>query len=135
MPAPLLQLVRRTLYRPHIENGLSVAVGVAVAGVAVGWFWGLAAGIAASTGALCASVADQPDPLNEKPRHMAGALVMSVVATVLSLFAKDVPAALMVATGVTGFVAGIVSAYGRRGLGIGMAAVIALVLAMGSAVT
>ena len=63
MPAPLLQLVRRTLYRPHIENGLSVAVGVAVAGVAVGWFWGLAAGIAASTGALCASVADQPDPV------------------------------------------------------------------------
>jgi uncharacterized membrane protein YccC len=135
MPAPLLQLVRRTLYRPHLENGLSVAVGVAFAGMAVGWLGGLAAGIAAATGALCASVADQPDPLPEKPWHMGGVVVMSVAATVLALFAKDTPGALMAATGATGFAAGIVTAYGRRGLGLGMAAVIAFVLTMSSTIT
>ena len=77
---------------------------------------------------LCASVADQPDPLPEKPWHMGGVVVMSVAATVLALFAKDTPGALMAATGATGFAACIVTAYGRRGLGLAMAALIAFFL-------
>ncbi|MEI9993906.1 MAG: FUSC family membrane protein [Rhizomicrobium sp.] len=130
--ARFVHTLRRAVLRPHIENGLSVAAGVALSGSIAGAGFGLLGGIAAATGALCVSVADQPDPLNEKPRVLVAAWVMAVVVTLLALFAKETPWTLAPATAAIGLWAGLISAYGKRALTLGVVSVLAFVMAMGS---
>ncbi|HXC56267.1 MAG TPA: FUSC family membrane protein [Rhizomicrobium sp.] len=130
--ADLLHTLRRAVFRPHIENGLSVAVGVAFSGLVAGLALGLVPGVAAATGALCVSVADQPDPLNEKPRALLSALGIAVLATLLALAAKASPWTLAGATALVGLGAGLFSAYGKRALTLGIVGVLGFVLAMGA---
>ncbi|HEY0303103.1 MAG TPA: FUSC family membrane protein, partial [Rhizomicrobium sp.] len=122
------------LYRPHIENGVSVATGVTLAGLAFGLGFGLAAGIAAATGALCVSIADQPDPLSDKPRLLLAAVVMTVLATLLTLAAKDAVWSLFAVTAGMGLWAGLISAYGKRAVGLGVATILAFVLTLGAGI-
>ena len=56
------------LFGLHIVNGCSVAVGVALTALAVGWFAGFEAGMAAGSGALTVSIGDTPSPLAAKLR-------------------------------------------------------------------
>ncbi|MBS0471650.1 MAG: FUSC family protein [Proteobacteria bacterium] len=121
-------------YRPHFENGLSVAAGVALAGTTAGLALGLAGGIAAATGALCVSIADQPDPIGEKPRLLAAALAMAVAATGLTLLAKASDTAMFALTGAIGLWAGLISAYGKRAVGLGVVTVLAFVLTLGATI-
>src|SRR5580698_1381961 len=120
----LLHTLRRALVRPHIENGVSVAVVVSLSGLAMGSRFGLAGAIAAATGALCVSVSDQPDPLKEKPRWLTGAWLMAVVATLIALAAKTSPWIMAPATAGCGLWAGLISAYGKRALGLGVVTVL-----------
>ncbi|MGH6985060.1 MAG: hypothetical protein ACREEI_12615, partial [Stellaceae bacterium] len=53
----------RLFFRHHIENGLAVAVCLAVVGIATGILFGLETAVLVGTGALCVSVVDQPGPL------------------------------------------------------------------------
>ena len=128
----LSRLLHPLLYRPHIENGFSVAAGVALAGVAAGVPFGLSAGIAAATGALCVSIADQPDPLAEKPRLLAAALAMATLSTLTTLFAKEALWSTFAMTAAMGLWAGLISAYGKRAVGLGVATILAFVLALGA---
>lgn len=127
----LARFLHPLLYRPHIENGFSVAAGVSLAGVLAGTTLGLAAGIAAATGALCVSIADQPDPLNEKPRVLLAALVMATVSTLFALFARDAVWSLFAMTAGVGLWAGLISAYGKRAIGLGVVTILAFVLTLG----
>jgi uncharacterized membrane protein YccC len=127
-----MEALRALYYRPHIENGLSVAAGVTLAGAAAGLPLGLGAGIAAATGALCVSIADQPDPLGDKPRALVAAWVMAVTATALTLVAQDWAPAALVLTATVGIWAGLLSAYGKRAVGLGMVTVIAFVFTLGA---
>ena len=63
------------VFRVHIENGLSVAVGVGLTGLIVGWAWGFDAAVAAASGAVAVSLSDQPDPLSQKPWVLGFALL------------------------------------------------------------
>ena len=54
------------VFRPHLENGLSVAVGVGLTGLCIGLALGFPAAVAAATGALCVSLPDRNDPLRLK---------------------------------------------------------------------
>jgi uncharacterized membrane protein YccC len=125
--ASLARTFHPLLYRPHIENGLSVAAGVALAGAVVGLWLGLPAGIAAATGALCVSIADQPDPLNDKPRYLLAALVMATVTTILTLLARSAAWSEVAMTAAVGLSAGLVSAYGKRAIGLGVVIALAFV--------
>ena len=118
------------LYRPHLENGFAAAAGVSLAGLAVGVPLGLAAGIAAATGALCVSIMDQPDPLNEKPQILAAAMTMACIATAATLVARATLWGEFVVTGAVGLWAGLISAYGKRAIGLGVVTVLAFVLAL-----
>ncbi|HEY0105886.1 MAG TPA: FUSC family membrane protein [Rhizomicrobium sp.] len=120
------------LYRPHLENGLSVSIGVGLAGLAAGIPLGLGAGIAAATGALCVSIADQPDPLGEKPRILLVALAMASLATLATALGKGVVWAEFATTFAVGAWAGLISAYGKRAVGLGVVTVLAFVLALGA---
>jgi uncharacterized membrane protein YccC len=128
----LLRFLHPLFYRPHLENGFSVAAGVALAGVAAGVPLGLGAGIAAATGALCVSIADQPDALSDKPRALAAAAVMAVVSTALTLVAKYHAWSLFAMVAATALWAGLISAYGKRAVGLGVATILACVLTLGA---
>ena len=126
----LLRTLHPLFYRPHIENGVAVAAGVSLAGLAAGIPLGLAAGIATATGALCVSIVDQPDPLNDKPRALAAALVMGSLATAATLLGRETAWGVFVVTAAVGVWAGLISAYGKRAVGLGVVTVLAFVLAL-----
>jgi len=126
----LTRTLHPLLYRPHLENGFAVAAGVSLAGLAAGVPFGLAAGVAAATGALCASIVDQPDPLNDKPQVLAAAMVMACIATAATLLARGTLWGEFAVTAGIGIWAGLISAYGKRGVGLGVVTVLAFVLAL-----
>lgn len=128
----LARFAHSLLYRPHLENGFSVAIGVALAGLAAGLPFGLLAAISAATGALCVSVADQPDPLSEKPRALLAAALMAIVTTVITLAAKENRWSTFVLVAATGLWAGLISAYGKRAIGWGVSTILAVVLTLGA---
>ena len=119
------------VFRVHIENGLSVALGVGVTGLMVGGLWGFDAAIAAATGAVAVSISDQPDPLSQKPWVLGFALLAATTFTALSSFARFVPGGFVAATAATGLATGLISAYGKRALSLSMTAVLSFVFAMG----
>src|SRR5450755_1886898 len=109
----LFRFLYPLFYRPHIENGFSVAAGVALTGVAAGVPLGLTAGIVAATGAPCVSIADQPDPLGDKPRALLAALAMATASTLATLFAREALWSTFAMTAAAGLWAGLISAYGK----------------------
>ena len=131
--APLLAIQRRlgvALFRIHIENGLAVSLGMAVVGLGTALFFGRDIAIQAATGALCASVVDQPGPQAIKTRMFALAIGGTTALTVLTILALDSPWLMGLLVAAMSFVTGLISAYGRRAIGLGVAAVLALLFGM-----
>lgn len=119
------------LFRVHIENGISVGIGVGLTGLAVGAGLGFSAAITAATAALCVSISDRTDPLRQKPWIMGFALLSTITFTALSSFARFSVPGFFAATAFMGLWAGLISAYGRWVLSLAMTSVLAFVFAMG----
>ncbi len=119
------------VFRVHIENGLSVALGVGFTGLLVGWGFGFQGAIAAAMGAVAASISDQPDPLRQKPWILGFAMALVILFTALASFAAFHVTAFVAATFFAGLFTGLISAYGKRALSLSMTAVLAFVFAMG----
>jgi uncharacterized membrane protein YccC len=120
------------MFRVHIENGLSVALGVGLTGLLAGWALGFDAAIAAATGGVCVSISDQPDPLRLKPWMLGWALAIAVTFTGLTAAAQFWrPLGPMVLVVFTGLWTGLISAYGKRALILSMTGVLTFVYAMG----
>jgi uncharacterized membrane protein YccC len=119
------------VFRPHLENGLSVAVGVGLTGLCVGLALGFPAAVAAATGALCVSLPDRNDPLRLKAWLIGFGFLCTVFFTALSSFTRFSTPAFIAATAFTGIACGLISAYGRWSLSIAMCSVLAFVFAMG----
>jgi len=130
MPATLSRRLGLALFRLHIENGVAVALGMLAVGVGFYVAAGLAVTILAYTGALCASIVDQPSRFSLKPPVFASTvLVTSLISFLAALCGgRAVPLGLLVAT--LSFVMALASAYGRRALGVGVAGILALVIGM-----
>lgn len=129
--AILSRSISLALFRAHIENGLSVAVGVGLTGLTIGAGLGFGAAVAAGSAALCVSISDRTDPLRQKGWIMGLALLSTVFFTALSSFARFSTPAFIIATAFVGLWAGLISAYGRWVLSLAMTSVLAFVLAMG----
>ncbi|MBW8707956.1 MAG: FUSC family protein [Alphaproteobacteria bacterium] len=123
--------VSLAVFRAHIENGLSVAVGVGLTGVTLGWALGFNAAVTAASGAVCVSISDRTDPLRLKAWFMGFALLSTVFFTGLSGFARFDTTAFILATAFVGLWAGLISAYGKWVLSLAMTSVLAFVFAMG----
>ena len=119
------------VFRVHIENGLSVTLGVGLTGFIVGGAFGFNAAVAAAMGAVAASVSDQPDPLRHKPWVLGFALGLTVLFTALPSFAIFNVWTFVAATIFTALFTGLISAYGKRALSLAMTAILAFVFAMG----
>src|SRR5690348_2547993 len=120
----------RLFFRHHIENGLAVAVCLAIVGVVTGVLFGLETAVLVGTGALCVSVVDQPGPL---PGKLPVFLVTIVATGVISLLAGFAGGSVWQLTAViaamsAGFA--LATAYGRTALVFGIAGVLSLVLGM-----
>ena len=129
--ADLSRSISLAIFRAHIENGLSVAIGVGLTGVTLGVGLGLPAAVAAGSAALCVSISDRTDPLRQKGWIMGLAFLATIFFTALSSFARFSTPAFIAATVFTGLWAGLISAYGRWVLSLAMTGVLAFVLAMG----
>jgi uncharacterized membrane protein YccC len=129
--AALPRSVSLAVFRAHIENGLSVAVGVGLTGLAVGVPLGLYPGIAAASGAVCVSISDRTDPLRQKIWIMGFAFLSVCFFTALGSFSRFSPPLFIAAVAFTGFWAGLISAYGKWVLSLAMSCVLAFVFAMG----
>lgn len=129
--APFSRSVSLAVFRAHIENGLSVAIGVGVTGLGAGLALGFTAGIAAATGAVCVSISDRTDPLRQKVWIMGFAFLSACFFTALSSFSRFSPLVFIAAVAFTGFWVGLISAYGKWVLSLGMTCVLAFVFAMG----
>ncbi|MFO1249071.1 MAG: FUSC family membrane protein [Alphaproteobacteria bacterium] len=129
--ASLPRSISLAVFRAHIENGLSVAIGVGLTGVSIGWGLGFNAAVAAASGAVCVSISDRNDPLRNKPWIMGFAFLSTVVFTALSGFARFNTTAFILATALVGLWAGLISAYGKWVMSLAMTSVLAFVFAMG----
>jgi uncharacterized membrane protein YccC len=119
------------VFRAHIENGLSVALGVGLTGLAIGAALGFEPAITAATGAVCVSISDRTDPLRLKFWIMGFALLGTAFFTGLSSFAHFSLPAFVAATAFVGLWTGLISAYGKWVLSLAMSCVLAFVFAMG----
>ena len=122
--------VSLAVFRAHIENGLSVAIGVGITGLGAGLALGFHAGIAAATGAVCVSISDRTDPLRQKIWIMGFAFLSACFFTALSSFSRFSPPVFIAAVAFTGFWVGMISAYGKWVLSLAMTCVLAFVFAM-----
>ncbi|HEY2008607.1 MAG TPA: FUSC family membrane protein [Rhizomicrobium sp.] len=129
--ATLSRSISLAIFRAHIENGLSVSIGVGLTGVTVGAGLGFPAAITAATAALCVSVSDRTDPLRQKPWIMGFALLSTIFFTGLSSFARFSTPTFIAATAFIGLWAGLISAHGKWALSLAMTSVLAFVFAMG----
>jgi uncharacterized membrane protein YccC len=130
---PATALSRRlglALFRLHIENGIAVAICMAVVGVGFYLAFGLSVTVLAYTGAVCASVVDQPSRFSIKPPIFAGTVLATGLISLLAALSGGAPIGLGLLVAALSFIAALISAYGRRALGVGVAAVLALVLGM-----
>ena len=83
-----------------------------------------------ATGALYASIVDQPGPLGLKARIFALDIAAAAIVTLLASLAGGIPWLLGPLIVVVGFSTGMLVAYGRRAVGLGVAAVLALLFGM-----
>ena len=125
-----LQSFSLAVFRAHIENGVSVAIGVGLTGLLTGWGLGFDAAIIAGSGAVCVSISDRTDPLRQKIWIMGMAFLCTVFFTALSDFARFSTPAFVAATSFIGIWTGLISAYGRWVLSLAMTCVLAFVFAM-----
>jgi uncharacterized membrane protein YccC len=125
MPRRLSQ----ALFRLHIENGFWVAVAMAAVVAGGGVLMGHGAALAA-TGALCTSIVDQPAPLGVKARQFIFVILAATLVTAIAALAHGSPWLLFPLIAVTSSATALTSVYGRRAMGIGVAAILALLFGM-----
>ena len=120
----------RLFFRHHIENGVAVAVCLAIVGIATGAMFGIETAVLVGTGALCVSVVDQPGPLPGKLPVFLATIVATGAISLLAGFAGGSvwQLAAVIAIMSAGFA--LATAYGRTALVFGIAGVLSLVLGM-----
>lgn len=126
----LTHRLSRTLFRLHIENGAAVAAAMAVVVAGAAVLFGRPVAALATTGALCASIVDQPGPFWTKARLLAYDVVAASSVTLCAALAGGAPWLLGPLIALTSAATAMTSAFGRRALGVGVTMVLALLFGM-----
>ncbi|MEC5385536.1 FUSC family membrane protein [Uliginosibacterium sp. H3] len=111
-------------------NGIAVAVGIGLVQFLVGAWAGMAAAFAASSGAIYASLADQPNIPDRAWRRILPAAVIGSVCAVLVMLLRPFPIALGLLTATIGFVLAMTLAWGPRAGPQAFVGILALVFTM-----
>ncbi len=116
----------------HVLNGFAVAVGVFLVAVVVGRSAGFAEGMAAATGALCVSIADQPAPFAAKARILPLAWICALLAALATALTLDHPLLASAVIVLTGAAAGLLLAWGRWAIPLSVLAMLSMVFVLGA---
>ena len=116
----------------YILNGIAAAVGVGLIQLLIGAGAGGHAAQLALSGAVCASLADQPLPAARTWRRVAAAALGSVLAAALVEVLKPYPLALALGIAAIAWVAMMTQAWGPRAGAVSFAPILAIVFAMAS---
>ena len=84
-------------------------------------------------GRASVSICDQPDPLRQKPLVLGLAFLSACFFAALSAWTAAAPVLFVPATALAGLIAGLMSPYRKRALGLGMTGMLAFVFAVGIA--
>lgn len=118
------------LFRMHIENGAFVSLGMAAVGGGFALAFGRTDAILAASGALCASIVDRPGPLPVKLRMFTLAVLGATALAWFTMAANGHPVLMGLLVAAMSAVSGLVSAFGQRAIGLGIAAVLALLFGL-----
>ena len=115
----------------HIVNGVSVGAGVILVAIAASATFGFDAGQPATLGAISASISDLPAPWREKGRTLAVGFALALVSTAAIQLALPWPPLALLTIGAIAFAGGMVTAFGRWAVAIGMQMLIPMVFVLG----
>lgn len=125
--------LKRFIYGQHFLSGLFAACGV----IGLGLLWHAVteqpAAMVLGSGALCASLVDMPSSLRYKRVDFLAAIVGGAVVTLLTAFALASPLMLAAVVMLTGFVAAMLTAFGKRAMPLSFSLLLAMVLTLGTA--
>ena len=111
-------------------NGLSVALGVTVTHALMGALFGETAGLAAVSGAVCASLTDLPNPPQRALPRVLPAAVAAALVTLLVGLADDSHGLMVALVAVVTFLSLMALAWGLRAGPLSFTPVLAMVFAM-----
>lgn len=120
----------RALFRTHIENGIWVGLSTAFVGVTVGLLFGRYPAVLACSGALSASVIDTPGALKIKALLFGLVVTCATLLNAVTLITVHTPLIMASVIAAVSFSIGLISAYGRRGIALGVGMVLALLCGM-----
>jgi hypothetical protein len=125
--------LRRSLLGAHALNGTSVAVGMAIVTLVVHGLRGPSAAIDAGVGAIIVLLADDARPRRGKFAHLIAAPLLGIPLFLLVLLLRAHPLELGLFLVSATFVAFLSTAWGRRGMPVVAAVMLAMFLAMAPA--
>lgn len=114
----------------YLVNGIEVAIGVGLIHATVAALAGAEAGLLASTGAICASLADLPTTVSRAWQRVAFAATLACAAAVVVAALIADPLALGFAIAAITFVALLTLGWGPRAMPISFAPILAIVFAV-----
>lgn len=114
----------------YVVNGIEVAVGVGLIHATVAALAGPQAGLLASTGAICASLADLPTTVSRAWQRVAFAATLACLASAIVTALISHPPALGLAIGAITFVSLLTLGWGPRAGPISFAPILAIVFAV-----
>ncbi len=120
------------LFGQHILNGFAASLSILCVALACGASLGFTHAMAAALGALCVSVGDQPAPFFSKARILPLAWLCAVAASMVAALSAGSPWLEGPAIVLTGFVAGLLIAWGRWAIPLSVQIMLAMVLALGA---
>lgn len=120
----------RTLLSADLTSGLSVALGLLLVSGGVHLWLGAAAGAAAATGAIVASPPDRPGPRRGKLRQMLPAPLLGIPLFLAAQLLVQAPWRLGLLVVPATFLAFLAMAWGKRGIAISIAVMLALVFSL-----
>lgn len=114
----------------HVVNGISVAIGIGLVQLLVTLMVGPLAALAATSGAVLASLADQPLAPHRTWRRVLSAGLTGCVVIVLTLLLRPFPLVLGLLVALVGFGSALVLAWGPRAGPLSFVGVLALVFTL-----
>jgi hypothetical protein len=126
----LLRAARRIALSAYVANGATAALGLLMVTVVVHLFLGPEAGAAATVGAIVATPPDQPAPRRGKFTHFLPAVLIGTPLFLVTGLLRDSAVALGLLLAGASFFAFLGAAWGRRGLPVSVAVMLAMVFAL-----
>lgn len=131
-----LTRLQRFIYSHHFVSGMRRGLGVLLAFAFAALFaGGTDAGMIAALGALCVAIIDQPGPLQQRIREMAGGMVLGALAVSLTGLASSHPILLLICVVSQTFLFSMFAVFGKRGAIIGLGCLIVTIATMHTPLT